>query len=249
MEKAILYASCVLMAATSGWLPLAHAYYGKQLCKYPQFSCVKIKKGDTWEKRWPDSRQRDMIMRLNRTNLSLEGRSWVVVPKNLNSLDLLDLSPFPGQMATSGKKMVLVDTAKLAFGAYDEKGHLIYWGPASGGKDFCPDIQESCTTPPGTYWIQVKRGADCFSSTFPVDTAGGAPMPYCMFFYQGYALHGSEAVPGYNASHGCVRLYPEDAQWLSENFTSIGTKVVIKDSDAEQALLAEQKSIVEPSDL
>ena len=133
-------------------------------------------------------------------------------------------------MNTGGNKLVFVDLSKLAFGAYDEKGQLVYWGPASGGKSFCDDIQESCTTPPGTYWINVKKGDDCFSSTFPVDTKGGAPMPYCMFFYQGYALHGSPAVPGYNASHGCVRLYTQDAAWLNEEFTKIGTKVIVNDS-------------------
>jgi L,D-transpeptidase ErfK/SrfK len=232
MEKSTLYASCAVLAATFCWHPLAEAYYGKELCKYPQFSCVKVKKGDTWERRWPDPDQRDMVMRLNRTNLPLGERSWVIVPKNLSSVNLLDLAPFPAKMATNGKRTVYVDISKLAFGAYDEKGQLVYWGPASGGKDFCSDIQESCSTPPGEYWVQVKRGADCYSTKFPVDTLGGAPMPYCMFFYQGYALHGSDAVPGYNASHGCVRLYNSDAEWLNENFTKIGTKVIIVNSNS-----------------
>ena len=221
MKKDILYFICVILAATSFFsYSSAQAYYGKELCSYPQFTCIKVKKSDTWEKRWPDPRERDLVMRLNRTNLPMTNRSWVVVPKNLASLDILDLSPFPGQMNTSGKKLVLVDFSKMAFAAYDAQGQLVRWGPVSGGKDFCADIQESCTTPPGTYWINVKRGADCFSRVFPVDTQGGAPMPYCMFFYQGYALHGSEAVPGYNASHGCVRLYTEDAEWLSEDYSN-----------------------------
>lgn len=231
MEKSILYAACITIALATLNPSLAQAYYGKELCRYPEFSCVKVKKGDTWERRWPDPRERDLIMRLNRTNLPLNSRGWVVVPKNLDSLDMMSLAPFPAQMDTAGKKLVLVDLSKLAFGAYDAQGQLVYWGPVSGGKNFCPDIQAPCQTPPGNYWINVKRGADCFSSTFPVDTQGGAPMPYCMFFYGGYALHGSDAVPGYNASHGCVRLYPEDAQWLDEQFTKIGTKVVIRDDD------------------
>ncbi|HAT9080505.1 TPA: L,D-transpeptidase family protein, partial [Legionella pneumophila subsp. pneumophila] len=32
----------------------------------------------------------------------------------------------------------------------------------------------------------------------------------------------------YNASHGCVRVKPQDARWLSQNFIKIGTKVIIK---------------------
>lgn len=236
MKKGVLYilSLFITLAAMFCYSP-AEAYYGKDLCHYPQFTCIKVKKSDTWEKRWPDPRERDMVMRLNRTNLPITTRSWVLVPKNLESLDIMDLSPFPNQINTSGKKLVLVDLSKLAFGAYDAQGQLLRWGPISAGKDFCADIQESCTTPPGTYWVTVKRGADCFSRVFPVDTQGGAPMPYCMFFHDGYALHGSEAVPGYNASHGCVRMYTEDAQWLNEEFTQIGTKVVILDDQAPQS--------------
>jgi len=33
-----------------------------------------------------------------------------------------------------------------------------------------------------------------------------------MFFHGGFALHGSPSVPGYNASHGCVRLFDDDAE-------------------------------------
>jgi len=43
----------------------------------------------------------------------------------------------------------------------------------------------------------------------------------------GFALHGSYEVPGYNASHGCVRIFVDDAEWLNEDFTDIGTRVYI----------------------
>lgn len=60
-------------------------------------------------------------------------------------------------------------------------------------------------------------------------------MPYCMFFHGGYALHGSYKVPGYDDSHGCIRLFIDDARWLNEEFVKIGiTKIVIqKDTDLE----------------
>lgn len=233
MEKNnFLCISCFVLAAMTFNFSLAHAYYGKELCHYPEFSCLKVNKGDTWEKRWPNPEERNIVMRLNRTNLPLASRSRVVVPKNLDSLTVLDISPFPAKMDTAHKKLVRVDLSKLAFGAYNEQGQLVYWGPVSGGKKFCPDIDEPCETPTGTYQINVKRGADCFSSVFPVDTQGGAPMPYCMFFHEGYAIHGSDAVPGYLASHGCVRVYNEDAQWLNEEFTQIGTKVIITSDDS-----------------
>ena len=58
--------------------------------------------------------------------------------------------------------------------------------------------------------------------------SGGAPMPYCMFFSKYYAIHGSPDVPGYNASHGCIRVKPSAARWLYHNFLKIGSKVIVK---------------------
>ena len=41
-----------------------------------------------------------------------------------------------------------------------------------------------------------------------------APMPWSVFFYRGYAVHGTTAVRnlGRPASHGCIRLAPENAK-------------------------------------
>ncbi len=43
-----------------------------------------------------------------------------------------------------------------------------------------------------------------------------SPMPWAMFFYRGYAMHGTVEVYnlGNAASHGCVRLRPDNAQTL-----------------------------------
>src|SRR3989338_2724883 len=47
-------------------------------------------------------------------------------------------------------------------------------------------------------------GADCYSNEFPLETGGGAPMPYCLFFHGGAALHGSTLSGFINRSGGCV---------------------------------------------
>jgi lipoprotein-anchoring transpeptidase ErfK/SrfK len=41
-------------------------------------------------------------------------------------------------------------------------------------------------------------------------------MPHAIFFYYGFAIHGSTDIAriGRPASHGCVRLHPEDAAIL-----------------------------------
>ena len=115
----------------------------------------------------------------------------------------------------------------LSWKAINGSGQVVRTGHGSGGRGYCPDIHRGCRTPTGTYSIISKGGAGCKSSRFPVGK-GGAPMPYCMFFSRYYAVHGSYEVPNYNASHGCVRIEPSDARWLSHNFMHIGTRVVIK---------------------
>jgi lipoprotein-anchoring transpeptidase ErfK/SrfK len=44
----------------------------------------------------------------------------------------------------------------------------------------------------------------------------GSPMPYSIFFYKGYAIHGSYETRylGSPASHGCIRLHPSNAAQL-----------------------------------
>ncbi|MCD6044887.1 MAG: enhA [Gammaproteobacteria bacterium] len=133
---------------------------------------------------------------------------------------------FPTTRQPTGSKTIIVDPNEHAWGAYDADGYLVAEGPASTGKGYCPDLGRACKTPAGSFMVYRKGGAECKSSIFPIPE-GGAPMPYCMFFNGGYALHGSDFVPNYNASHGCVRLRPSDAQWLSDNFVTVGTKVQI----------------------
>jgi len=67
------------------------------------------------------------------------------------------------------------------------------------------------TTPSGTY-RPFRMEEFHFSEEWD-----DAPMPYSIFFTpQGHAIHGSEHVDslGRRASHGCVRLAPDDAATL-----------------------------------
>lgn len=222
-----------LLAAAAGFLLAINTsaqayneYYGKELCAYEGFECVKVQKGDTWQKLFPDVREREIVKRLNRTNMALRYRSWIVVPTNLSDVTHMDLSPFPDQIDPPGKNLIKVDLKLHAFAAYDPQGELVHWGPVSGGKGWCPDTASACNTALGKHRIIRKQGPECESSKFPLETDGGAPMPYCMHYYRGYALHGS-TLPGYHASHGCVRLFYDDAKWLNKEFGKIGTKVVV----------------------
>jgi len=57
-------------------------------------------------------------------------------------------------------------------------------------------------------------------------------VPYTMYYYQGYALHGTywHSNFGTPMSHGCVNLHTDDAGWLFD-FASVGTLVNVHPSD------------------
>lgn len=203
--------------------------YGAYLCNNnSNVHCITVQRGQSWSSLWPDSADRDKVQRFNRMNTWLSPGMRIAVPNNLDSVSAMQLSPFRSTIGSEGRKTVLIDLSQLAWGAYNEQGQLVNWGPASGGKKYCPDLKRGCKTPVGTYSIYDKRGGGCFSTKFPIGK-GGAPMPYCMFFKGGYAIHGSNMVPGYQASHGCVRIFTADARWLNQQFIDMpGTRVIVK---------------------
>lgn len=53
-----------------------------------------------------------------------------------------------------------------------------------------------------------------------------SPMPHSIFFKGGYAVHGTDAVKnlGRPASHGCVRLHPDNARRLYRLVESVGAR-------------------------
>lgn len=61
-----------------------------------------------------------------------------------------------------------------------------------------------------------------------------APMPNSIFFEGGYAIHATYDIKhlGRPASHGCIRLDPQNAQWLYHLVTEFGkeaTTIYIQD--------------------
>jgi lipoprotein-anchoring transpeptidase ErfK/SrfK len=67
-------------------------------------------------------------------------------------------------------------------------------------------------TPPGSYHPQMLA-RQWFSRLYY-----NSPMPHSIFFYRGYAIHGTYEISrlGGPASHGCVRLDPDHAAILSD---------------------------------
>jgi lipoprotein-anchoring transpeptidase ErfK/SrfK len=164
-----------------------------------------------------------VVKKVNRMNTALRAGMVIAVPNNIDSVGLMELAPFSSKIDAPQTNLVQISLSKLAWGAYDANGNLVNWGPVSGGKNYCADVRRGCKTPTGSYVVYSEKGANCKSSRFPLETHGGAPMPYCMHFKGGYAMHGSPTVPGFHASHGCVRMFTEDAKWLNINFVESGS--------------------------
>ena len=81
-------------------------------------------------------------------------------------------------------------------------------------------------TPTGTFRAQ-RLVRMHYSSKYD-----NAPMPHSVFFYGGYAIHGTNAVGslGRPASHGCVRLAPGNAATLYSLVSKYGmgnTRVIV----------------------
>jgi hypothetical protein len=223
----------ILLVSPASW---SYSRYGESLCNLPDYHCIKVKNGETWGSLFPNDETRDIIRRINRMNVRLRAGMIIAVPNNIDRLTIYDVSPFPRYIESDGEKTIYISQQKLAWGAYDENGELLWWGPISSGADLCKSVIGGCTTPTGSYRIIRKQDIDCVSTAFPRRAdgeSGGALMPYCMHFFRGYALHGSEEVPGYRASHGCIRMFTEDARWLNEEFVDLpgggmkGTRIII----------------------
>ncbi|MFA7381163.1 MAG: L,D-transpeptidase [Bacteroidia bacterium] len=117
--------------------------------------------------------------------------------------DLLKYSPFPIQVNSlhSVDKCILISYAMQAFAAY-EYGQLIRWGPTSLGKKSTP-------TPTGLFHCNWKSKK----------TISTIDPEWIMEWYinlenkLGVSMHQYD-LPGYPASHACVRLLKQDAVFL-----------------------------------
>lgn len=231
---ALLGLICIISTYPSAW---AAKRFGETLCESADYECITVKPNETWDSLFTNPEERDIIKRVNRMNIRLRPGMKIAVPKNIERLSIYDVSPFPRYIHPDGEKTIYVDQKQLAWGAYDASGELIWWGPLSSGSAKCSASLGGCKTPSGSFRVIRKQDIDCISTAFPIradGNNGGAIMPFCMHFFRGYALHGSEVIPGFRDSHGCVRMFIEDAQWLNEEFIDVpgeggvkGTRVII----------------------
>lgn len=73
--------------------------------RFTQYECYAVKRGDSWQKLFPDEDQRDIVMRINRMNTKLYPGLKIAVPTSFGS-DPLDYSPFPQYIDPPGTKFI-----------------------------------------------------------------------------------------------------------------------------------------------
>ena len=173
----------------------------------PQFSVVPLPRDDAELRKQFTPPQVQILEKLNRRDrehlLRAEPRvPGLVVPDQWIE-DALAYSPMPlaYEWAEPYPKAIVVHQPLQVFGAY-EYGELVRWGPVSTGRKETP-------TPEGSYnltWRAKGRRSTDNAAWF---------LPWYFNFHneRGVSFHQFD-LPGYAASHACVRLLERDAIWL-----------------------------------
>jgi hypothetical protein len=143
-----------------------------------------------------------VLLKLNRLDAQhLRAGVTLLIPEQVD--ELINYSPFPRKVETVREipKLLLVSLRVQAFGAY-EFGRLVHWGPTSTGKKATP-------TPAGLYHTNWKSKA----TRSTVNEEWLLPWYFNIDNKRGTSFHQYD-LPGYPASHGCIRLLADDAAWI-----------------------------------
>ncbi len=140
----------------------------------------------------------------------------VAVPSDPAPIPEPTTPPAPPAPSGSGKRF-LVDLSEQMLYAY-EGDTLVRSTLISSG--LWPN-----TTVTGTFYIYLKYTSQRMRGP-GYDLPG---VPYVMYFYQGYALHGTywHSNFGNPMSHGCVNMPTSEAEWAF-NWAPIGTQVTVQ---------------------
>ena len=180
---------------------------------------AKAQRSDLLGERFTPS-QLALLEKVNRADVAhLEQLRELVVPESWSDDELFySVLPLEYPSAKEWPTFLVVYLPGQIFGAY-EFGELVRWGPVSTGRRSSP-------TGAGRFalnWRSTGRASTVDPDWF---------MPWYFNFgnREGLAFH-AYSLPGYPASHGCIRLLERDAQWLFEwgqawQLDSSGTRVL-----------------------
>jgi LysM repeat protein len=138
------------------------------------------------------------------------------IPSGASPSDPAPSSPSPAPAAPTSGRWIDVDLSEQRLRAY-EGSTVVRSTLVSTGLPATPTVT-------GKYRIYVKYASTTMSGPGYYLTN----VPYTMYFYRGYGIHGTywHSNFGHPMSHGCVNLPTPEAQWLF-NWASVGTLVNI----------------------
>lgn len=144
-----------------------------------------------------------VILALNRLDLKNKWRADTLMIPNKIDKTLMSYSPFPNNLdeLKEVKKIVFFSYKIQAYALYDH-GKLVKWGPTSMGK-------KSAQTKTGLMFANWKK--ELAIST--VDSDWKLPYNFNIHNTLGIGWHQYD-LPGYPASHSCLRLLMDDAKFL-----------------------------------
>jgi len=206
------------------------------------FECVKVRRRDTLAKLFGSNWE--IVSRINKVNpLVLKIGMILKVPRDFEWAKTYSPLPDSLPQVRHLKQFVLIDLGGQYLAGY-ENGKQMFWYPISSGfnprqtphayirdivridsiqsgrmyKDSLPDL----STPTGFFSVLWKDSTHVSGTFFKIDSLTsdsiGAPMPWGMMFFPAYWEHGTGdnpwGLPGYPASHGCVRTFDKDAEAL-----------------------------------
>lgn len=148
-------------------------------------------------------RERYAILALNRLDSKSKWNSdTLVVPAKIDTT-LMAYSPFPMQLdvLSDVKKFVIFSYPIQAYGVYSN-GALVKWGPTSMGK-------KAAQTDRGLMFANWKKKL----AISTVKSEWKLPYNFNIHNTHGIGWHQYD-LPGYPASHSCLRLLMKDAIWL-----------------------------------
>ncbi len=167
------------------------------------YHLVETKDTMDWLKSLEPGDTLNAILVLNRIDKANFDRTDTLVFPDSFGVGIDLYCPFPKtvEQLKEVDKIILVSHFAQVFAAY-ENGVRIKWGPTSTGKASTP-------TPKGLFAVnwKSKRTVSTVDPTWIMDWY------FNLDNFRGVSVH-QYALPGYPASHSCVRLYKEDAFWL-----------------------------------
>lgn len=210
MKKLLLALSCLLIVLVSACKQKKET----TIVKTKKVVVRQIPKTITYQlvdaKQWlatnkADSTKLNIAFAVNRTDkANFTKMDSVVIPKDMSG-DIAAYLPFPLEVPSLKEvnKIILFSYRTQTFATY-ENGELIYTGPTNMGRKKDP-------TPTGLFYTNWK--AEQTTSTF--NDEWDLRWNFNIANKMGVGWH-QYSLPGYPASHSCLRLQEKDARYLYE---------------------------------